>query len=85
MMCFESSQLACLSKETLNPLPLGKLARFWLLRVTAARARRYHAITKHLGLVPTHSEKHGPISLLFNLLERSKEEELSLGSLQGPK
>ena len=84
-MCFESSQLAWLSNERLIWMPHVKFAHFWLMRRRAETTRRYHAITRHLGLVPTHSEKHGPRYLLFDLLEQLKEEELPLRPLQGQK
>jgi hypothetical protein len=85
MMCFESLQLACLSKEILLLMLHAKFARFWLMRRRAETTRRYSFGTKHLGLLPTHPEKHGPISLLFDVLEQWKEEELPLRALPGPK
>ena len=55
------------------------------MRRTAETARRYYSITKHVGLLPTHPEKYGPISLLFDLLEQWKEHELPLRALPGSK
>jgi hypothetical protein len=85
MMCFESPQLACSSKEKLFLMPHAKFARFWLMLLTAVTARRYKSTTQHLSLLPTHPEKRGPISLLFDLLEQSKVSELALRALRGPK
>lgn len=84
-MCFESSQLACWSRETLVWVPHGKFARFWLMRWTAVTAHRYDSTTKHLGLMPTHPEKHGPISIHFDLLEQSKERRIAPQGSPRPK
>lgn len=85
MVCFESSQLACSLQVRLVWAPHANFTRFWLMRRIAVTARRYDSTTKHMGLPPTHPEKHGPMSVDFDLLEQSKEEELPLRALQGPK
>jgi hypothetical protein len=78
-MCFESTQLACLLCEKFVSVPHAKFARLWLTRRTALTARRYYSTTKHLNLLPTHPEKHGPISVHFDLLEQLKEEQFPSG------
>lgn len=52
------------------------------MRRTADTASRYYSIAKHVGLLPTNPEKHGPISIHFDLLEQWKEDELPLRASQ---
>lgn len=83
MICFESAKLACSSKEKLFQVPHAKSAQVLLVHTTAAAARRYYSTVTPLGTLPTHPEMLVPISLLFDLLEQPKEEELPLRSVQG--
>ena len=36
-------------------------------------ASLYYSTTKHLGLLPTHPAKHGPISIHVDLSEQTEE------------
>lgn len=85
MICLESSKLACSSKQKLFWVPHAKFAQVLLVHTTAATVRRCYSTVTHLGTLPTDPRKLVPISLLFDLLEQWKEEELPLRALQGPK